>query len=874
MKPGAYAKYIFLLMIFFFGLFVIFYNKHTAHRLTHEMERHAVVIEDDLWTLDLEGARSYLSLASERDNYAKIIIDGLPGRKAFSLEGPKLQALDYFLDQIGFFPKTIISAEVKHDGEIIGQLIVHHRNLNIYTHFYVLVMFLLAYFVLVLFLKTNYDKQQVEIRVQERTTELTNEIDERKRIEERLKQHQYYLSKAQELGKIGTWELDLGLNRFIWTDENCRIFGVPPGSVVNYEIFLDKVHPDDREYVDREWKAAIDGKPYDIDHRILVDGHIRWVREKADVDFSKDGEDLKAVGFTQDITVRKQTEEQLYRTEEELKIRNNISYVFLTTPDNELYGEVLQVVLKALKSPYGTFAYIDENGDRVVPSMTRDIWEKCKMANKTLFFPRKNWKPNSLWARCILEKKTVSSNGPFKIPEGHLSVARAIATPIIHRGEVIGNFMVGDKGTNYDEKDTDNLELIANHTAPILYARLQQEREELKLKQAEEYKAKLEGQLQQSQKMEAIGTLAGGIAHDFNNILGIIVGNTELAMDDIPGWNPAHYNLEEVRKASLRARDMVKQILSFSRQTKQEAKPVRIKTIIEEALKLIRSSIPTIIEIRQNYSAQADTILADPTQINQVLMNLCTNANHAMREKGGILEIGLKNIDLDEKDVIRYQNITPGKYVALSVSDTGHGIEPDIVDRILDPYFTTKEIDEGTGMGLAVVHGIVKNHNGAIDVYSEHGKGTTFNVLLPLIQSEILPEAISSKPLPTGTERILFVDDEKALADLGKRMLERLGYDVTVRTRSIEALEAFRAQPDKYDLLLTDMTMPNMTGKDLAQELLRIRPDFPIILCTGYSETITEDSARQFGIKSFVMKPLVMREIAVTIRQVLDPKKE
>ncbi len=389
-------------------------------------------------------------------------------------------------------------------------------------------------------------------------------------------------------------------------------------------------------------------------------------------------------------------------------------------------------------------------------------------------------------------------------------------------------------------------------------------------KQAEKEKVKLEDQLRQAQKMEAIGTLAGGIAHDFNNILGIIVGNTELMMNDISEWNPTRYNLEEVRKASLRARDMVRQILSFSRQTELESKPIRIRPIIEESLKLIRSSIPTTIEIRKNLSTHSDTILGDPTQINQILMNLCTNAAHAMRKNGGIIEVSLKNMDLDEQDESRYQDLTPGKYLALSVRDTGHGIEPGIVERIFDPYFTTKEVGEGSGMGLSVVHGIVKNHNGAIHVYSEPGEGTTFNVYFPLIKSETVPESTALGQIPTGTERILFVDDEHSLADLGKRMLELLGYDVTMRTSSIEALEVFREQPDRFDLVITDMTMPNMTGRDLCRELLQIRLDLPIILCTGFSEMITEEKAKGMGIKAFLMKPFDMREIAEIIRRMFD----
>ncbi len=393
-------------------------------------------------------------------------------------------------------------------------------------------------------------------------------------------------------------------------------------------------------------------------------------------------------------------------------------------------------------------------------------------------------------------------------------------------------------------------------------------------KQAEEKRSQLEEQLRQAQKMESIGTLAGGIAHDFNNILGIIVGNTELAMVDVPEGNPVRYNLEEVHKASLRARDMVKQILRFSRQTEQEAKPIRISPIIEESLNLLRSSIPTTIEIRKNISPHADTILGDPTQINQILMNLCTNAVHAMRENDGLLEVCLKNMTICEKDIIRYHDLSPGKYVVLTVSDTGQGLEPELIDRIFDPYFTTKEVGEGTGMGLAVVHGIVNNHNGTIYVYSEPGKGTTFNVYFPLIERQTECESTSLGPLRTGTERILFVDDEESLADLGKRSLQHLGYEVTVRTNSIKALEAFKAQPDNYDLLLTDMTMPSMTGKDLAQKVLRIRPGFPIILCTGFSETITKEKAEQIGIKTLVMKPLVMRDLAETIRQVLDQKEE
>jgi PAS domain S-box-containing protein len=383
---------------------------------------------------------------------------------------------------------------------------------------------------------------------------------------------------------------------------------------------------------------------------------------------------------------------------------------------------------------------------------------------------------------------------------------------------------------------------------------------------------RLESQLQQAHKMEAIGTLSGGIAHDFNNILGIIVGNTEIAMMDVPEWSPARGNLEEVRKACIRARDLVRQILAFSRMSTKELKPLRLSPIIKESLKLLRSSIPTTIEIRRNISSKSDTINADPTEINQILLNLCTNAAHAMREKGGILEVSLEDAEIDEEAVTLHHGLTPGRYIRLTVSDTGNGIEPGIMERIFDPYFTTKEVGEGTGMGLAVAQGIIKNHGGALSVKSKPGEGATFYVFLPITEIESEGELETIESLPKGNERILFVDDEKAMVDAVQPMLEHLGYKVTARTSSIEALEAFSNKQNAFDLVITDMTMPNMAGIDLTKELLKIRPDIPIILCTGYSEMIDKDKAKKLGISKFAMKPLVLSEIAVTIREVLGKK--
>jgi PAS domain S-box-containing protein len=382
-------------------------------------------------------------------------------------------------------------------------------------------------------------------------------------------------------------------------------------------------------------------------------------------------------------------------------------------------------------------------------------------------------------------------------------------------------------------------------------------------------KKKLEGELHHVLKMESIGTLAGGIAHDFNNIIGIILGNAELAMDDVPEWNPARHNLEEILTASFRAKDVVRQLLSFARKTKLEKKPTNILPIVKDSLKLLRSSIPTTIELRQNMAKNVDTILADPTQINQVLINLCTNADHAMPD-GGVIVVTLKNVELDEDTAAQYTDLNPGRYVNLVVSDTGHGISREEIDRIFDPYFTTKELGKGTGMGLAVVHGIVKGHNGLITVESELGKGTTFSIFFPAVEKEAMAETETGEKLPTGSERILFVDDEVSLVKMGQQRLERLGYKVEATISPIEALELFRYKPDQFDLVITDLTMPKMTGDKLVKEILSIRPDIPIILCTGFSEKIDEKKANAIGASDYIEKPLDKRDFAFIIRKVLD----
>jgi PAS domain S-box-containing protein len=386
---------------------------------------------------------------------------------------------------------------------------------------------------------------------------------------------------------------------------------------------------------------------------------------------------------------------------------------------------------------------------------------------------------------------------------------------------------------------------------------------------AVEDKKMVQKQLLQAQKMESIGNLAGGIAHDFNNILSSIIGFTELALDDAPEGTPLEESLQEVFWAGKRARDLVKQILAFARQSDEKRSPLQPSIIIKEALKFIRSTIPATIEIRQRLDSNS-LIMANATQLHQVLMNLFTNAAHAMEDAGGELEVSLKDVVMDKVEALNDLGLRQGGYVEIKVSDTGTGIGPEAMGRIFDPYFTTKGPGEGSGMGLAIAHGIVESYGGRITVQSRLGKGTTFTLYLPVTGKRTALRSHTPEALPSGTERILLVDDEDYIVKLGSKILQRLGYSVTTRTSSLEALELFRAKPDAFDLLITDMSMPNMTGDRLSIEVLNIRPHLPIILCTGYSQKMSEEAASEIGIKAFAYKPMVKAELAKTVRRVLD----
>jgi signal transduction histidine kinase/CheY-like chemotaxis protein len=455
-------------------------------------------------------------------------------------------------------------------------------------------------------------------------------------------------------------------------------------------------------------------------------------------------------------------------------------------------------------------------------------------------------------------------------------VLHVIATYSRIRGMFIG--LLPEKNSQIPDTSLTLLSIVLLNTANALeslefYSLLRNQNETLEkmVEERTQTLAKYERQLQQVLKIQAIGTLAGGIAHDFNNILFPIVGYTELTMDEVPEDSVAHNNLAEVLKAAHRAKGLVQQILTFSRQSGQERKPIKVQPIIKEALKLLRASIPASIEIIHKIDDDGRPVMGDATQIHQVIMNLCTNAYHAMQDKGGTLEVILSEVDIGYEETIEKIGMQPGKHLQLLVKDEGCGMDAAVLSRIFEPYYTTKEQGKGTGLGLSVIHGIVKNHRGDITVASLPGKGTTFKVYFPIIEdADIVTEFEPSNGAAKGSEHILLIDDEEQIVSMEQQMLENLGYQVTARTDSIEALSEFSKQPQNFDLVVTDMTMPHMTGDALAQKLLDIKPDIPVILCTGFNEDITEEKALAMGIQKFVMKPVIKNDLATTIRTVLD----
>jgi two-component system, cell cycle sensor histidine kinase and response regulator CckA len=552
------------------------------------------------------------------------------------------------------------------------------------------------------------------------------------------------------------------------------------------------------------------------------DGSTWWACTNAQFFRGPDGSVLGVEGITRDITSIKAAEEEQKRVRQELEASHKMLNSFLNAvPD------LLIVIDRDFNIRYSNYREQDQAPGHVIEKR-----QTCYARFKKLAVPCEDCS-----ARAVFDSGQIAERQMVNPADGRTCEARA--------------FPIFD--------DQGRVEMVVEHIRDIT-----------EQKKMEAERQNYEARLQQIQKMEALGTLAGGIAHDFNNILVAVIGYAELSLGSLAEESPLYRKLQQILQAGMRARDLVHQILTFSRQEKREPKPLQIGNLIKEALEMLRSTLPVTIEIVQHLSPNEENVMADPTQIHQIIINLCTNAAQAMEEEGGLLTIDLSQVHLTARDVSAHPDVQPGSYVKLSVQDTGKGIPPDIIGKIFHPYFTTKDKGKGTGLGLAMVHGIINSYGGFIDVKSRPGKGTVFHVYIPTIGQLPAHDDPQRGELATGKEHILLVDDEPLVIEVLQEILQLQGYRITSADGSLKALETFRKAPRDFDLVITDMTMPKLTGDRLSLEIKKIRADIPIILCTGYSDKLVDKSAMDFGVQDFMVKPIKQADLVKTVRNVLD----
>ncbi len=647
------------------------------------------------------------------------------------------------------------------------------------------------------------------------------DISELRRSKKEKLRNEKDLRESQRIAHLGSWRLDLKSNEVFWTEELYRMYGFdptlpPPPYTEHRKLFT----PESWALLSASLERAREtGIPYELElEMVRKDGSRGWIWVRGEAITDSKGKTVGLWGAAQDISERKRMEEALRRSQEKYKHLFNEAQVALFRTNID-----------------GTLVEINE---RYAQTAGYETVEECM----TDFNAGEAWADRK--SRDELIRKLFLDGS---VNDYEAEIVRRDGTHI----------WINFSATIYREKGYIEGSLI----------------DVTSRKRAEEDRERLRAQLNQTQKMEAVGNLAGGIAHEFNNILFPIMGLGELLLEDLSPESLEHQNAQQILKAAERGSDLVKQILTFSRRTGHKMMPIRIQNVLKEALKLARSTIPANIDIEQHIQTDCGLVNADATQVHQIVMNLITNAFHAVEHSDGKINVRLKEVSLDDEDIADLL-IAPGEYAMLTVSDTGCGIEPMIIENIFEPYFTTKEQGKGTGLGLAVVYGIIKEHQGGIKVSSEPNAGTTFTVYLPLMGKPDEPGSMEKNvKYETGNEHILLVDDEKPILHVERQMLERLGYQVTTRTSSPDALETFAANPESYDMVISDMSMPNMTGDKLAQRLISIRSDIPIIICTGFSERIDKRSADSIGVKGLLMKPISKSEMAQMVRNVFDAAK-
>jgi len=657
---------------------------------------------------------------------------------------------------------------------------------------------------------------------------IARDITERKQMEVALNQSRQDFETAQAFGHVGSWVADLEVDgKITWSAETCRIFGFDPGEFDGRaQTFFDLVHPEDRETIRRLSREAVEGHPYQLEYRIRRrDGEMRWIYQHTGVERDGNGRPLRKAGVVQDVTERKQAERELRASEGRWRLAMEVAQIAAWEWDlrtnivhtgqelSRMFGGPTARASLTTKPDYTRFLHPDDQA-----GVESRIQAAVAAGNPFHHEFRVVWQDGSVhWIEGRAEV--------FRDPSGQPERMVGLSADITER------------------------------------------------RQADEARQMLQARLRQSQKMEAIGTLAGGIAHDFNNILGTILGNVALARQDVGPGHFAEESLDQIYRAGQRAKGLVQQILAFSRQEDQGKRVLQLRAAIEEDLRLLRASLPARVELVTSFAEDCPAILADPTEIHQVLLNLCTNAWHAMEGQPGHITIRLEGVLVDTGLAQAHTDLQPGRYARLTVSDTGKGMDAAMLERIFDPFFTTKQVGAGTGLGLSVVHGIMKNHQGAITVASQPGRGATFELYFPALKGErpAPPAPVLPTALPRGQgQRILYLDDEVSLVSLATRLLERLGYRVSGFTDAQDALAAISAHPLEFDLVVTDFSMPGISGLEVAEHVTKLRSDLPVMLASGYLTDDLRAKADAAGIRHLLYKPNTVEELVDAVHRLAN----
>ncbi|ACL04211.1 multi-sensor hybrid histidine kinase [Desulfatibacillum aliphaticivorans] len=693
------------------------------------------------------------------------------------------------------------------------------------------------------------------------------DITMRKQAENELRQRESQYNAIVENSGDYIMRYDRSHRHIFANREAIEATGLTP------EQYLGKTHREMGfpKHLCELWENSIDevfltGEVRCVDFDVELENGWVSLEMQLNPEFNEEGSVQSVIGISRDITKRKAAQQEDRLNKGRLEIIHVIQNL-TDISEKKICDIILEKMVDLLDSKIGFLGFMSKDEKIMhIHAWSSSAMEQCTIQHKPITF---SIAESGVWGEPVRNRKAIIINDynkphPAKkgCPAGHVAISRFLSVPVFDSGRIVMLAAVANKVNPYTESDLRQFELLLNSAwEQIQRRRMEKERESLI------------AQLQRAQKMESIGNLAGGIAHDFNNLLSPIVGMSELLLEDLPPDSLEYENAQEIFTAGKRASDLVNQILAFSRQSEHKKIPVLVQKILREVLKLSRSTIPADIQISQDIMPDCGPVIADPTQIHQLVMNFITNAYHAVEKTGGEIFVQLKETKLSAEE-IGSKPLGPGRYAVLVISDNGEGINPAILDKIFEPYFTTKELGKGTGLGLAVAYGIIKEHKGDISVESELGSGTAFTIHLPIMEKSVSegPAPLTESD-PRGHERILLVDDEEAVAKLEKQMIERLGYHVTACTSSTEALRVFEANPHAFDLVLSDMTMPGMTGDLLSIKMRSIRPDMPVIICTGFSEKINEENAKAAGIKGLLMKPIIKSEMAKLIRTVLDEAK-